>query len=367
MQRNEIIRSYGTDYKGMTKRLLKAADLKSEISSPALRIGIKPNLVTPTPASYGATTHPEIVAGIIEYLKENDIDDISIIEGSWVGDKTSEAFEYCGYNALSKKYGVKLIDTQKEASYAKNCGGLELNICNCVKDMDFLINVPVLKGHCQTHITCALKNLKGLIPNKEKRRFHSMNLHDPIAHLNIGIKQDFIVIDNICGDLDFEEGGNPVTCNCIMAAKDPVLTDAYVCRTLGYELGDVPYINIAASLGVGSNNLDSLKLITLEGKSAAQSLASGKVLEVSYAVDEIDSCSACYASLIPALARLKDEGLLETLNEKICIGQGYRGQKGRLGIGHCTAGFNFSIQGCPPGEEDVYNALKEYILTSSKA
>ena len=33
--------------------------------------------------------------------------------------------------------------------------------------VDFLINVPVMKGHCQTKITCALKNMKGLIPNSE--------------------------------------------------------------------------------------------------------------------------------------------------------------------------------------------------------
>ena len=371
MKKNQIYIKCGTDYTAMTRELLETCDLAGEIEQKSdlqnMRIGIKPNLVAPMEAYWGGTTHPEVVAGIVEYLQEKGFSNLVIMEGSWVGDKTSESYEVCGYKSLCEKYHVPFLDMQKEKSISVECGDMTLNICKSVFDLDFLINVPVLKGHCQTHITCALKNLKGLIPNKEKRRFHSMNLHDPIAHLNIGIKQDFIVIDNICGDLDFEEGGNPVTCNCIMAAKDPVLTDAYVCRSLGYELGDVPYINIAASLGVGSNDLDSLKLITLEGKSAAQSLASGKVLEVSYAVDEIDSCSACYASLIPALTRLKDEGLLERLSEKICIGQGYRGQKGRLGIGHCTAGFNFSIQGCPPGEEDVYNALKEYILTSSKA
>lgn len=55
--------------------------------------------------------------------------------------------------------------------------------------------------------------MKGLIPNTEKRRFHALGLHKPIAHLNMGIHQDFIVVDNICGDLDFEDGGNPVVMN----------------------------------------------------------------------------------------------------------------------------------------------------------
>lgn len=362
MKTNEIIKSYGTNYKEMTIRLLEAANLCAEISSKSARIAIKPNLVTPTPASYGATTHPEIIEGIIEYLHENDFYEISIIEGSWVGDKTAEAFEYCGYNSLSEKYGIRLIDTQKENSFKKSCAGLDLNICSCVRDIDFLINVPVLKGHCQTKMTCALKNLKGLIPNKEKRRFHSLNLHEPIAHLNAGIKQNFIVIDHICGDLDFEEGGNPVTCNCIMAAKDPVLTDSLACKLLGYTASDVRYVKIAEKLGVGTSDLSKLELTTLEGNDTKETLSSNKVLEVSYAINEIDSCSACYASLIPALSRLKEEGLLDMLNEKISIGQGHQGQTGSLGIGRCTSLFDLNISGCPPKEEDIYTALRNYIL-----
>ena len=66
---------------------------------------------------------------------------------------------------------------------AADFAGETLQICSCVRDWDYLINVPVLKGHCQTNITCALKNLKGLIPNSEKRRFHTMGLHRPISLL----------------------------------------------------------------------------------------------------------------------------------------------------------------------------------------
>ena len=117
--------------------------------------------------------------------------------------------------------------------------------------LDFLINVPVMKGHCQTKITCALKNLKGLIPNCEKRHFHAMGLHEPIAHLAAEIVPDFTVVDSICGDWDFEDGGNPVELNRILAAADPVLCDAYVCHFMGYEVEEVPYIKMAEALGAG--------------------------------------------------------------------------------------------------------------------
>ena len=157
------------------------------------------------------------------------------MEGSWVGDKTEESFEVCGYRMLSEQYGVPLIDAQKEKSMPVQCGDMELQICECAKKVDFMINVPVMKGHCQTKITCALKNMKGLLPNKEKRHFHAMGLHRPIAHLGLGIHQDFILVDNICGDLDFEDGGNPFIMNRLFAGLDPVLIDAYVCAELHYK------------------------------------------------------------------------------------------------------------------------------------
>lgn len=426
---NQIYKIYGTDYTKMTKTLLAVSGLSEMIPGPDTRIGIKPNLVCPTPAEYGATTHPEIVAGIIEYLQENGFRKIIIVEGSWVGDKTPEAFDYCGYNSLSQKYGVPLIDTQKESSHSVAAAGLPLRVTDVVDQIDFLINVPVLKGHCQTKMTCALKNLKGLLPNAEKRRFHSMGLHKPIAHLSAAVHQDFIVIDHICGDLDFEEGGNPVVRNCIMTALDPVLTDAYACRLMGYTPGDVPYVRMAEQLGCGTADINHARIIRLEreaaagersvsksgkkqkkepishhpenplqketgqrpnghrempvsqnaGKTQAQStqpstgkikqvietpdeerLPTGKkLLQVSYAVDEVDSCSACYGNLIPALYRLKEEGLLDKLNTPIAIGQGHQGKHGSLGIGKCTKEFDICIMGCPPDEETIYEKLRE--------
>lgn len=378
MNRNQILKIYGTDYKNMTRQILTEAHLEEMLPEKECSIGIKPNLVSPTPASFGATTHPEVVAGIIEYLQERGYRNIVITEGSWVGDRTSDSIKVCGYDALIEKYGVKFIDAQKEGSFEKDCAGMVLNLCNCVKDIDFMINVPVMKGHCQTRVTCALKNMKGLIPNKEKRRFHSLGLHAPIAHLAAGIHQDFIVVDHICGDLDFEDGGNPVVCNCIMAGCDPVLMDAYVCHLLHYQVDEVPYIRMAEELGQGCADLSKAEILEC-GKTGVSRLKNSqdnadngiweeelpmerKIVELWDAVEEVESCSACYAYLIPALDRLKQEGLLGYLDTKICIGQGYQGKTGKIGVGRCTAGFEYNVKGCPPTENQIYDFLKEYLL-----
>lgn len=333
----------------------------SEFGLYNMRIGIKPNLVAPMEAYWGGTTHPEVVAGIVEYLQEKGFSNLVIMEGSWVGDKTSESYEVCGFKSLCEKYNVPFLDMQKEKGVPVQCGDMTLNICKSVLDLDFLINVPVLKGHCQTKITCALKNMKGLLPNSEKRRFHALGLHDPIAHLGLAIHQDFIVVDNICGDLDFEDGGNPIEMNRVLAAVDPVLMDAYVCDMMYYLPEEVPYITKAAALGVGCADIRQAEIHALDGNPGAPIPKSRKVVELADAVEEVESCSACYGNLIPALDRLKQEGLLSNLTTRISIGQGYRNQEGTLGIGHCTRHFTHHLEGCPPTEEEIYEFLKNYL------
>ena len=221
-----------------------------------------------------------------------------------MGDKTSRAFELCGYRELSERYGVPLIDTQKDTWHKKDCGGMDLLLCDCADRFDFLINVPVLKGHCQTRVTCALKNMKGLLPNKEKRHFHAMGLHKPIAHLSRGIRQDFIVVDHICGDPDFEDGGNPLVRNCIMAGRDPVLIDTFGCSLMGIDPQEVAYIPMAEKLGSGSMDLSGALIRTIGEEIGEEPSGERRFVFVKDAVEEVESCSACYAYLMPALEKL---------------------------------------------------------------
>ena len=361
MNKNQILRITGTDYKEMTKELCKNAGLNVVIPSKDSKIAIKPNLVVAGPADLGATTHPSIVAGIVEYLYENDFHNLVIMESAWCGENTDDAFEVTGFKSLCKEYDVPFVDIKKTTSHKVDCGGMELEITDAINDIDFLINVPVLKGHCQVKMTCAIKNLKGLIPDNEKRRFHTLGINKPVGHLASGIRQDFIIVDDICGDLDFEEGGNPVIRNNILAAFDPVLIDAYACERLHLKVDNVSYVKIAEKLGVGCADLSIAKIINLRDSKDKMLPNSAKVLDVAYAAEDIDSCSACYGNLIPALVALKEEGILDKLNTKIAIGQGHIGKTGKLGIGKCCKNFDFYVEGCPPSKEDILNGLRRYI------
>ena len=210
---------------------------------------------------------------------------------------------------------------------------------------------------------------KGMLPNSEKRRFHAMGLHDPIGHLALGISQNFILVDSICGDLCFEDGGNPSKMDRIFACLDPVLCDSYVCQLLEYDTKEVPYIGIAEQMGAGSTDLTQARILELHAPLHKKEEArpdKERMVRLAELAEDVDSCSACYGYLIPALNMLEQDGLLKNFKEKICIGQGYRGKSGNLGVGNCTKAFTHSLKGCPPTEIEMYEFLKAYIKETGR-
>lgn len=162
-----------------------------------------------------------------------------------------------GNHEVCRRYGVPFYDLKSDKTRSVSTPLRPMDVCCRALDADFLINLPVLKGHCQTDMTCALKNLKGCIPDREKRRFHSEGFIKPIAALAAALKPGLVIVDSICGDLNFEEGGNPVHTNRMYLGTDPVQLDAYGCKLMRLSLDEVPYIGLAERWGAGFTSLGS--------------------------------------------------------------------------------------------------------------
>jgi len=358
MDENQILCWYGKDPFEAGRKLMEASEVWKQWAK-SEHIGLKPNLVVSKKASSGATTHPEFCAGIISFLQEQGFSNISILEGSWVGDRTERAFKVCGYSDLSREFSVPLVDLQKDESVSMEGTNGDYRICRSVLELDRLINLPVLKGHCQTAMTCALKNMKGCIPDREKQRYHREGLFQPIADLNEILRPDLILVDALEGDPDFEEGGNPQTLNMFMAALDPVLMDSYACTLLGLTIDDVPYIRKAEQLGAGTTKMTAQTLIPLnKGEGLGTLPRSSLARSLSRHVHEKGACSACYASLMQALKIMGEQGT--RLPETVMIGQGFKGRSSEgLGIGQCLSGCTAFVPGCPPEASEIVEFLQQ--------
>lgn len=349
----DIFINYGSSPKEMTIALMQQANIAAQLH-PSMKVCLKPNLVVARPASGGATTHPEIVEGVIVYLQSHGIKNITIAEGSWVGDSTKRAWELCGYRTLAQSYGVRLLDTKSDETVRVMSQGLALTLCKSAVQADYLINLPVLKGHCQTGMTCCLKNLKGVIPDSEKRRFHTMGLHKPIAALAAAIQPDLHIVDSICGDLSFEEGGNPIEANRILLGFDPVLLDSYGAGLLGFRPEEIEYLLYAEAYGVGRFCTESTEILELNAqhRPPVQPSSSRTAQRLAAFTDQDSACSACYAALIFALDKSGYRG------EPVHIGQGFR-ERSILGpgVGNCCSGCTSYAKGCPPRAVDILDFL----------
>ena len=356
----KIYEIYGTDAHSMTVSLMRAAHVSSMIPSGA-SIALKPNLVLSGTPETGATTHPGVLSGCVEYLQQAGFSDISIMESSWIGDKTERAMKVCGYDKVCEQYGVPFYDLKKDQTRTVDTVLRPMEITCRALDTDFLIDLPVLKGHCQTAMTCALKNLKGCLPDREKRRFHADGLFKPIAALGAVLKPSLVIVDSICGDLNFEEGGNPVQTNRMLLGTDPVQIDAYGCRLMGLQIDDVPYIRLAEQWGAGSAIIKDDDIITLNKPTDGKEYpaVSGLVKRLTRGVRADSACSACYAALVRALYLAQQEKI--SVPKEITIGQALRGKTmPGVGIGSCCAGAETCVKGCPPSPDAILSCFKEY-------
>ena len=245
---------YGDQVEEMVFSLLEKSGVLDRVRSSDVVL-LKPNLVFSRRDWVGVDTDPRVVEAMIKALKENGVHDIVVGDGSGMGQSATKAFEYCGYTKMAQRYGIRLVDLEKdrfvEVPVTMDGPFKTLMISKSVHDCDFFVNMPLIKTHYQTMITCAMKNLKGTMPRDMKTRFHSVNLHRAIAQLNSALKPDLILVDGLRGDMRNETGHNTIDLDRIFLATNPVEMDSVVADILGYGPRDVPYIAYAADAGLG--------------------------------------------------------------------------------------------------------------------
>lgn len=347
---------------------------------PGSRILLKPNMVVAKPNSTGATTNPLILDALIEHLVCTSPREIIIGESSEVGDDTMQAYKVTGVYDVAQKWKATLLDFKKDHQiYADVPHGKILKkvlIAETVRKVDYLINLPILKVHSQTTVTIGMKNLKGCLPDREKSRFHRLNINQCIVDLNTVIIPDLTIVDASLCSLEWELGGMPVQLNTILAGKNVLATDIVAASMLGYRIDEVEHLSLAAQAHLGPDNLEEIKIISpkrlrevqpgqVTGKEHHYHLPGLKIIEKG-------TCSSCKGALLAAMWRLSRERRSPSCI--ILMGQRVREREGEfasnlkpakplLGIGQCCSGIvaNYQgeqIKGCPVRAEAIYRYLR---------
>lgn len=215
------------------------------------KILIKPNAARLASPGEGVTTHPGVVAATIDHLRERGADDIVIGESCIFGVDAQEAFRVTGMKEISEKKGVRLIDfDQVDPTEIAIPGGRlvrKIKVPALLKDIDFIISIPVMKTHMHTRVTLSIKNMKGLLWRREKAKFHHLQCDEKITQgykeLDIAISEmasvlfpHFAIVDGTVGMEGMGPAyGKPKKMGVIVAGDNALSADAVATQLMGLD------------------------------------------------------------------------------------------------------------------------------------
>ncbi len=364
----EVFIIYGNQVESMIRQLIEKTGVLDRLH-PDDRVMIKPNLLVSREKWVGVNTDPRVVEALVKSLKDRGIRRITIGDGSGMGYNATKAFEYCGYREMASRHGFRLVDLERD-EFVKKPVRVEgpfksLEIARSVVECDFFINVPILKAHNETLISCSLKNLKGTMPRSMKSAFHGVNLHQAIAQLNSVLIPHLIVVDGLQGDLHSESGHDPVAMDRIILGTNPVEIDSVVADTLGYKPRDIRHIAYSADAGLGTCDLKKIRIQSLNRPSEVKRFSPPVHYSKRFPCFIIaeGACCTCMGNFIFALERLNEKGLLSD-RLSFLIGQNpkipLQKKAFTIAVGQCASkqdATDLCIDDCPPTASNIYQSV----------
>jgi len=229
------------------------------------KVVIKPNIGWDVPPERAANTNPLLVSTIIKRCLDAGAKEVYVFDHTC--DTWNRCYKNSGIESAAKSAGAKIASGNFEIYYHDITipGGKTLTSAKeheLVLDSDVFINVPVLKHHSGSTLTCAMKNLMGNV--WDRKFWHRTDLHQCIAdfatfrkpHLNV-VDAYMVMKTNGPRGVSTED---VVAMKSLLISADIVAVDAAAAKLLGNNPNDIRHIQLAAEMKVGRKDLDKLNI-----------------------------------------------------------------------------------------------------------
>jgi len=363
------------DYLGVRKAVKKSLDLiggLDSLVSPGDRVLVKPNLIGPYHYTTGAITSPHVIRALCELAKEAGARKVTIADGSAVGSETEEVFIVTGLKELSTRIGADLVNLKKTKTIYMGIpqGKVfrRLKIPEAVIEADVIINAPVMKTHDVFPATLGLKNMKGVLQEKDKKRFHKWGLAQSIVDLNKLVLPQVTVLDGTVGMEGMGPArGTPVNLGIIISSFDTVAADSVAAAVMGIDPLEIEYVKLAFEQGLGCADLSWIGVVGLCIEKVKRPFERLKLdfrayREKGIEIYEKGACSGCRNTMQAVIADyMESRGRLSLLDgyalifgQQVKIPDKFEGKL--VNIGLCTRKFREKgeyIPGCPPHPHDL--------------
>lgn len=364
-------------YPEILDSIRKALDLIGgieDVVKPGHLVLINPSWVAqPVEREAGCITMPEVPRAIADIVRELGARHV-IAESSAVGVDTEKIIQTSGYKEL-RDMGYEVVNLKKTPHVElpiENGKVFETLPCwKLVQQADVVISVPKLKTHDQTEMTCAIKNLKGLLTDKGKRAEHREGLFEGVVDLMTAVKPKLAVVDAII----CQEGlgpifGRPVEMNLILAGKDLVAVDSTCARVIGYNPSETLLTVNAAARGLGVMDPDQIEIVgePLDGvkRRFLRAIEDDPVKVEGFQLiyGEV-TCTGCRNTVMSALADMRIADKLTYLPGITVVAGGAPLPEGVpreniVTVGKCMPKESWTerhVKGCPPNNAFVVKGI----------
>jgi uncharacterized protein (DUF362 family)/Pyruvate/2-oxoacid:ferredoxin oxidoreductase delta subunit len=219
---------------------------------------LKPNLLYGKPPEKAVTTHPSIIRGMIQIVREAG--GIPFIGDSPSIGSLMRAAEKAGIRRVAEEARCPLMEFDKPIVPKDRDGKFfkHLEIDRSVLEADVVINLPKWKTHGAMRLTLGVKNLFGCVPGPKKALWHlrageSRKVFAQILlDLYRVIQPSLTILDGIVGMEGNGPGsGDAIPLGLILASRDPLSLDQVVCDLLGIPRKSIPTNRVAIEEGMG--------------------------------------------------------------------------------------------------------------------
>ncbi len=225
---------------------------------------VKPNIGWDRVPEQAATTNPEVVAEIVRLCLKAGASKVKVFDNTcnqakrcYVRSKIEQAATEAGAD-VSYIYEQKF----KKVSIPK---GKKLKSWPFYRDaleVDVFINVPIAKHHSMSRVTLGLKNIMGVIGDNRGKIHNHFDVK--IVDLNTIIKPQLTIVDAVRILMNNGPTGGSLNdvkeMNTIIAGVDPVAVDAYGATLFDLKPEELGFLREAHDRGLGTMDLNSLKI-----------------------------------------------------------------------------------------------------------
>lgn len=265
----DMVVASGGEPEALVTRAMEALGGMGMFVPPGANVVIKPNMcVAFRTYEYAATTNPFVVGTLVKLALQAGAASVKVMDSPFNGTQ-QKAYETSGVREQVEAAGGEMVYM---LSYkfveTKNPAGIFLKQTAVYDDIlkaDVVINVPIAKQHGSSRLTLGMKNLMGMILD---RNILHVNLGQSIADLTALIKPKLTVLDAVrILTANGPTGGNlrdVKQLNTIVAGTDVVAVDSYASSFFDLKPEDLDYVMIGTAMGLGRSDLENLYIQTIK-------------------------------------------------------------------------------------------------------